>query len=378
MKIGDIGLQKSKVLLISPLPPPLGGIATWTEMLMLNGLERYNISIIDTKLRGKRLVFGEKYTFLIEGYRNITIILKLLYVLVIERPKLLHISCSTSSVWGIFRDFCCLCLGKIFFVGIVIQHNGNVAYIINNTRVFNLGRKLIKLISKLANYTIVLNKPSFNNLHQLFTKTGEMRNIITLPLFLSNDVFTYLNKNSKSIINTELSFVYLGGITNAKGCNEILRLAYEFPVVKFKLIGWVLPDMSTAMENIPNNVIYLGRLAKKEEVFDQLLHSSCFLFPSHSEGFPLSVLEAMALGLPVIATNVGAIPEMIDNGKGGFVVDTGDFDALEKSCRTMISLSQEEIKAMGDYNQKKVRHNYTYEKVTKKLEFVYEQVISTD
>ena len=52
------------------------------------------------------------------------------------------------------------------------------------------------------------------------------------------------------------------------------------------------------------------------------------VFPSHSEGHPLVLLEALSASLPVVATNVGAIPEIVNDGEEGFLIDPGDVVAL--------------------------------------------------
>lgn len=58
--------------------------------------------------------------------------------------------------------------------------------------------------------------------------------------------------------------------------------------------------------------------------------------PSHSEAMPLALLEAMACGLPVVATRTGGVPELVAHGSSGLVVATGDFDALAQACLQLL------------------------------------------
>jgi glycosyltransferase involved in cell wall biosynthesis len=90
------------------------------------------------------------------------------------------------------------------------------------------------------------------------------------------------------------------------------------------------------------------------------------LFPSHDEGFPNSVLEAMAIGLPVVACNVGAIPEMIEQDIGGYVVNVGEVDKMKEHLKNL-SLNPELRKSMGLFNKKKSKENYSYKLVSNKL-----------
>lgn len=71
-----------------------------------------------------------------------------------------------------------------------------------------------------------------------------------------------------------------------------------------------------------------------------------FVLPSLSEGLPNALLEAMASGLPVISTRVGGIPEAVEQGRTGFLVDPGDAGALARALEEM-AVSRERREAMG-------------------------------
>ena len=81
----------------------------------------------------------------------------------------------------------------------------------------------------------------------------------------------------------------------------------------------------TAELGLSNTVLFLGR---RNDVPDILACCDLFVLPSWAEGLPNSVLEAMAAGLPVVATRVGGIPEIIDDGVSGLLVAPRDSHAL--------------------------------------------------
>ncbi|HKQ33642.1 MAG TPA: glycosyltransferase, partial [Thermodesulfobacteriota bacterium] len=85
---------------------------------------------------------------------------------------------------------------------------------------------------------------------------------------------------------------------------------------------------------LSNRVIFLGQ---RNDVRELLLGCDLFVLPSLFEGLPLSVMEAMAAGKPVIASDIGGVNELIRDGETGYLVPPGDTHALARSINTLIS-----------------------------------------
>jgi len=93
-------------------------------------------------------------------------------------------------------------------------------------------------------------------------------------------------------------------------------------------------EQLTRQLNISDKVKFLG---KQEAIVDILNASDLFLLPSQSESFGLAALEAMACGLPVIASSVGGIPELIKHNECGFISEIGDIDRMAKYSIDLLS-----------------------------------------
>jgi hypothetical protein len=78
-------------------------------------------------------------------------------------------------------------------------------------------------------------------------------------------------------------------------------------------------------------------LGARADIPELLARADVFVLSSRSEGFPVSVLEAMAAGLPVVATNVGGVAEAVDHGKTGFLVPAGDSQALARAVERLVA-----------------------------------------
>jgi glycosyltransferase involved in cell wall biosynthesis len=109
------------------------------------------------------------------------------------------------------------------------------------------------------------------------------------------------------------------------------------------------------------------------EMVQQYLACDAFVLPSRAEGFPNAMLEAMATGLPVVATPVGAIPDVLQDGVTGFIVPVGDAAALRQAIETLAgdaSLRQR----MGQAARQHVLQTFTPEQVLPVLDRAYERL----
>ena len=89
---------------------------------------------------------------------------------------------------------------------------------------------------------------------------------------------------------------------------------------------------------IEDKVVFLGKV---KNPIEPLMISDLFILPSETESFGLAALEAMAAGVPVIATNSGGLPELVEDGISGFLCDVGDIDSMASSVLKI--LSNEEV-----------------------------------
>lgn len=90
--------------------------------------------------------------------------------------------------------------------------------------------------------------------------------------------------------------------------------------------------------------------------------SDIFFFPTRREGFGLAVVEAMACGLPVVATRCSALPELIDHGRGGFLFEAGNRREMQDYL-SRLACDPELRRDMGRYNREKVLKEFTVERM---------------
>ena len=99
------------------------------------------------------------------------------------------------------------------------------------------------------------------------------------------------------------------------------------------------------------------------------------LMPTVREGFGLAIAEAMACGLPVVASNCSAIPELIDDGKGGFLCPIGDVQAFAEKINLLAESPRLRLQ-MGEYNRAKIEQKFTLARMVKKYQALFEEVLT--
>jgi len=99
------------------------------------------------------------------------------------------------------------------------------------------------------------------------------------------------------------------------------------------------------------------------------------LMPTVREGFGLAVAEAMACGLPVVATNCTALPELIDHGKGGYLCNMGDTEDFAEKIN-ILSESPKLRHEMGEYNRNKIESGFTLNRMITEYKNLFESILS--
>ncbi|MFX0196562.1 MAG: glycosyltransferase family 4 protein [Candidatus Hodarchaeota archaeon] len=177
----------------------------------------------------------------------------------------------------------------------------------------------------------------------------------------------------------ETNILFVGRVSVEKGCDCLLRackrIADQGKNFKLLLIGdgdiGSFSDMAVKL-GIKDRVFFAGF---RQEVSNFFKESEIFVLPSRGEGLPISILEAMASGLPVIASNVGGIPEAIEEGENGYLVRAGDELSLADMLAKMIDEGREKRYIMGLKNKKKVLKLFSGKKMADEYLEIYKKCL---
>jgi colanic acid/amylovoran biosynthesis glycosyltransferase len=134
--------------------------------------------------------------------------------------------------------------------------------------------------------------------------------------------------------------------------------------VKFELVlvgdGEMRPDIEAyiALHHLNSIVRVTGRISS-EQVRVEMLSARALVLPSFAEGLPMVIMEAMAMGRPVISTFVAAIPELVQPGEHGWLVPAGDVKSLMDAMQACLNAPVDTLTRMGEaaYQRVLARHN---------------------
>ena len=167
-----------------------------------------------------------------------------------------------------------------------------------------------------------------------------------------------------------------GRIVWQKGYDQLLSLLenYDFGEKIFHIL--IAGDGSLRNKfikrigenKLESHITFIGNIKNIPEFLSAL---DIYIQPSVTEGFPLSVLEAMASKLPIISSNAGGLKEMIIDGENGITYESGDISKLEKTIHKMLNLSIEDRKEFGINAYNRMEINNSIEKVAEKYKAVY-------
>ncbi len=279
---------------------------------------------------------------------------------------------------------------KSDIIGYIATRNSNVHLI--STQHLWAGEALTAKIYEYLD-SIIIRSKAFEKIitvsedikNTLIKRNIEERRIYVIPNGI--DVDKYDVQVDERIIRDKLNIAYdkiiiccIGRLSPQKGHYFLLKAAAE--VIKsnqnviFLLAGdgplkEDLESLSLGL-GVKNNVIFTGY---RDDITDILKMSHLFVMPSLSEGTPMALLEAMASGKAVIATNVGGIPEVIKDRFNGILVKPKDIKGLVNSIIELLE-NEKLVNEYGENAKACIKLKYSAEIMTRKYEDLYKELLN--
>jgi glycosyltransferase involved in cell wall biosynthesis len=369
---------RPKVLVIGPLPPPAFGVAKATKLMLESPVlaERLKILHLNTSdARGVANIGLLDWRNIQLGVRHVG---RLLRLLAKERPQVTLLTASQGRL-GLLRDILFVWAGRASGSKIVTYLRGSeYAKLRANEGWF--AAAALRSIFKSSARIIVLGESLVPMAKSVWPKARVAVVPNGCPVAVPEAQVGTRNPDHPVLL-------YIGRLSPLKGIEDALRaaakVAASVPALEFILCGeWEPPEYETRMGlllrylGLSETVRFPGPTTGKEKE-DLLARAWALVLPSLSEGHPWVILEAMSAGVPVVATDTGAIAETVDNGVAGFVVPIGDVESLAKRITEIVS-DDNLWRRMSQASVQRYRERFTVEQSHMTLAEVLCQVAGED
>lgn len=315
-----------RVLITSPSFVPtenVSGISTLTALIV-----KYCDADFVPFTAGRRNGQGLDVNWLT---RQATLPVRFLKTLKAAKPDVVHINTALESR-AIWRDaVLAICAGLRKIPVVVHIHGGE--FMTREMRSPML-RAAVKKMCGSAAEVIVLSSAEKSLLVERFG----LRSINVLPNAI--ELGEMPKHRDQKIIRTIL---YLGRLDKAKGLGEIIEAArtlnWQGFKFKFKCFGAgpYEQEFISGMHEAIGDDFYFGGIVSGEEKFDAFATSDIFLLPSHFEGMPMALLEAMAAGCVPVVSDVGSISTAVNDGRNGYLIEPHNVTTLVGKLKFLLT-----------------------------------------
>ena len=325
----------NKILIIGPYRKGLkGGI--YEVIRTFNAFYSNKLNIYNT------IFFNNVY------FNFLIFFLRIPYFLIKAKEfEIFHIHSATSG--SFIRKFILANIIKTFYPSkeIIIQvHSGKFIEFFEKNKYY---RKIIKQTFDKAVALIFITEKQ----HLFFSENGfKDKAYLTRNPIIDRESF---QRNP----DKELNIIFLGKISKEKGVFDLIEAAYDLKdfLIEYNVKIFIAGAGETNLlknkikdKNIEQVISYIGWVDHKEK--ERILrNSNLMVLPSYFEAMPMSILEGMSFGMPIIATNVGAIPNLVGD-ENGRLISPGDIKALKQSLKYYV-LDRNAIETAGNNSYRK-------------------------
>lgn len=353
-----------KVVMLTPFYyPVLGGITTFVDNLRRN-LSRKGCSVLIISNAGNenlhiKVLKNGKYFFILNSYR----------ILRQEKPDVLH----SHSRWNILTP--CV-IYKLFHPNTTLLHTYHTEFA---DRIQVIKRKIIELLLSKCNAVTFVSEDLERKIDRHLEIKTQKRVIypgVAMGQVNEDEVNIFRDKYDLNDAMPIISFigplVWKMKVEGVRRLIDSFRIVKEtYPAAKLLIVGDGVYrkelERIVKESHMTEEVIFTGSLDNTSiplSIIDIYTHISL------QEGLPIALLEAMSMGKPVIATKAGGIPEVIEHGKNGLLVEPEP----KKIAQTIIALydDKERMRILGVNAQKTVNERYRWEDIAQEFMVLYE------
>ena len=345
-----------KVLMVGNSSSVKGGITTVINQFRNFNFKEHNIKLkfIPTYIETNNLF---KILYFFVAY------IRIFLTIIFNKPGVIHIHMSYRGSFS--RAYAIQKLALKFKIRNIIHLHGSEFKKWYDSVNSNKQNKIKYLMKNCDNF-IVLGQLWNEIIKEIEpdTKTIILNNSVNVPTLNAR----YMNKKT---------ILFLGVLIKRKGVHDLLEAIKKIDSDNYTILiagsgeeELNLKKMVT--ESNIKNVEFLGWVDKNEKE-SLLLKSQFMILPTYNEGLPMSILEAMSYGVPVVSTYVGDIPTVIKNNENGFLYKAGNINDLTRILDDIIKMKENEWNKLSKEAKNTIKKSYTEKTYFDKVINIYKK-----
>jgi glycosyltransferase involved in cell wall biosynthesis len=366
-----------RVLIAGHLPPPMSGIGTYYETLLGSTLpRRVELQFIDTSSRRRPGAETGKWSFLNLGSAFADCV-RFTKAVVVYKPEICHIATATGL--SFLKHSVCTAVARLFGSKVLLHPHCSFHFLYEQQG--KAWQWFVRKVVGLCHGVVVLSN-EWKGLQEAVPNCQiyYLPNAINLLDYVDIGRERIETKEDKSCLHV----LYLGHLGKAKGSFDLICaaktvLGQEHGVV-FDLVGQeqVIGDMKQLHTEVADSgleqYIHIRPAVTGTEKIKLFRSADIFVYPSYHEGMPMAVLEAMACGLPIIATQIGGLPDLVCAGVNGLLVPAGQPGQLANAIHQLI-VNPQFRSSMQKNSFRRAQENFDIEKLVFRLLEIYQALL---
>jgi len=294
---------------------------------------------------------------------------KFIFLIIGKRPGLVHLNPSLDKK-SLIRDAVFIMICRVFFRKYMLSWHGWQKKTENNITQKHI--KLFRLFFGKAELMTVLSSDFKNALISWGIKCPIK---IETTLYDDNLIADFV-LNKKELNN---NILFLSRVEEAKGIYVVLKAFNELlkrTDARLTIAGSGSETDKVKDYVLKNNIrgVAFAGYVKGDDKKELLKNSSIFILPSHSEGMPISMLEAMAFGLAVISRPVGGIKDFFQDGKMGYITESLEPKEYADLLFKLLS-DKDKMGMISKYNYNYAKERFSASKVACRLDLIYKEIL---